>query len=70
MTKKSMSVRQKVDLWKMASQLIDPMIEQHGIELVTSGPMFGPTYKTTKIEQHINHIISVADWLADRDQGV
>ena len=66
-TKRSMTPKQRYDVWLIASQMVDPIIEKHGIELVQTGQMFGPSFKVTAVEQHIDHILKVADWLMDRD---
>ena len=64
---RKMTIKQRFDVWEIASKMVAPLIEQHGIELVQTGQMFGPSFKTTAVEQHIEHILKVADWLMDRD---
>lgn len=46
-----------------AKTLIDPLVEKHGLTEVRSGAPFQVTYTNTPVEQHLEHILRVADWL-------
>jgi hypothetical protein len=46
-----------------AGILIDPIVEKHEIEDIRDGAVFGPFTTSTAVNQHINHILYVADWL-------
>lgn len=54
-------------IFDMASQMIDPIIEKHGLEEYRSAaPVFHSGSMFTKVEQHIDETIKVADWLLGR----
>lgn len=56
-------------VWNVATELVIPIIEDHGLEEYRAGPQNilvpGP-HLVTKVDQNIDHIIRVADWLLDR----
>jgi hypothetical protein len=53
--------------WNMASELVEPIVDRHGLEKYSTGPnIFAQTFKTTCVDQHIDHIMRVADWLLER----
>lgn len=53
--------------WRMAVELVDPIVEKHSLETYRTGPMFGVTSVVPPVEQYIDHIMRVADWLLDKD---
>jgi hypothetical protein len=58
-------MKRRLKAWKMATEIVNPIIEQHGVEDI-SAPGSAPfitSGKITKVEQHITHIMTVADWL-------
>jgi len=67
MARKPITVKQRFDVWEIASKMVAPIIEQHDLEVLTTGNAFTNSFKTSKVEQHIEHILKVADWLMDRD---
>lgn len=54
--------------WEIATELVIPIIEDHGLEEYKTGPAF-LTHGTTmtKVDQNVENIIRVANWLLDRD---
>lgn len=56
-------------VWSIATELVIPIIEDHGLEPFRSGPQNilvpGP-HLVTKVDQNLDAIIRVADWLLDR----
>lgn len=58
-----MKISKRSHIWKHATELVAPIIEQHGLETYKSGSMFGPYSTFTPVDQHIEQIIRVADWL-------
>jgi len=60
---------ERIKAWKKASELVEPIIERHGLEIVAvGGAMFtNPPVKHTKVDQHIDHIMRVAEWLREED---
>lgn len=57
-------------LWNMASDLVAPVIAEHGLESYNLGPapIFStPPNKMTKVDQHIGHIQAVAEWLGEME---
>jgi hypothetical protein len=50
----------------MSGQLVAPIIEKHPLEGYMSGaPAFSTGPPVTPSEQHLDHIIRVADWLLE-----
>lgn len=56
-------------VFESANELVKPIIEQHGLEEYKQGSVafFSTPSTMTKVDQHIDQIIRVADWLLDRD---
>jgi len=58
-------------VWTMAKEMVDPIVEQHGVETHGIGPaniFQAPPSKSTKVDQHIGHILQVSDWLIDEEE--
>lgn len=56
--------RKKV--WDMAEEMISPIIEKHGLELYsTSGSLISASGVWTPVDQHLNHIFTLAEWLVN-----
>lgn len=52
-----------------ASVMLEPLVEQHGIEdHKDGGAIFVNGATVTKIDQHIDHIMRIADWLMIREE--
>jgi hypothetical protein len=49
--------------YKEASALIQPVVDKHGFQKYTQGPMFGHVSVYSPVEQHVEQILRVADWL-------
>lgn len=44
--------------------MVAPIVEQHGIEeSKIGGALFVSPTTLTKVDQHLSHIMNVADWL-------
>ena len=59
-------VQRRIDIFEKACELVAPIIERHGVENYKIGNqvmVHGTTM--TKSEQHIDHILRVADWLLE-----
>lgn len=63
MTLDSRHINLRQEAWNIATELIDPIIAEHGLETFRTGPPFGHTTTFTKVDQHIDHVIRIADWL-------
>lgn len=64
---------ERLDAWITAESLVGRIVEQHGLEeieetagmltsIITSSPVTNPS---TKVDQHIEHIMNVANWLLE-----
>lgn len=59
----------KIEDFKTAVTLVDPIIQEHGLQdqegskniFMTQGVSF------SKVDQHVDHVIRVADWLGEED---
>lgn len=49
--------------WETASDLVGPIVDKHELAPVNIGGMFNVTQTQTRVSQHLNHIMDVADWL-------
>lgn len=56
-------MEERIEAWKAASNLVEPIVTQHELEVIKNGGLFGPYYTNTKVEQHVSEILRVADWL-------
>ncbi len=52
----------RTEAWVTASKLVQPIVNEYELEDYPVGPMFTAS-TNTKVDQHINHIMNVADWL-------
>lgn len=55
----------KKDAWKEANILVEPIVDKHGIKATTSGNILALSVESTPVEQHIAHIMFVAEWLME-----
>lgn len=68
-TTDSVSFRRVV--WETANDLVAPIVEKHGLEEYRTAPsslaaaIASTNVSTTftKVDQHVSHIMAVADWL-------
>lgn len=59
----------RINAWMTAKDLVDPIVEQHGIEKYVPGStIFGSGSTVTPVQQHINHIFEVAEWLLEKGE--
>ncbi len=56
----------RIEAWVKASVLVQPIVAEHGLEEYHVGPMFTAS-TNTKVDQHLNHIMTTADWLLGMD---
>jgi len=56
----------RTEAWVTASGLVQPLVLDHGLEAYPIGQIFSAS-TNTKVDQHINHIMNVADWLLGVD---
>lgn len=55
-------------VWLQAAEMIDPVVDKHGLEQYALGPapvFTTPPNKMTPVDQHLGHIQQVADWLME-----
>lgn len=56
----------RATVWRLAEQMVSGLVEQHGLqEIKTSGVLFAPPSPVTAVEQHLDAIERVANWLLD-----
>lgn len=61
-------VNLKKQVWLTAQELVVPLVEDHGLEETKSGGMlFVAPHTVTKVDQNIDAIQRVADWLLEDD---
>jgi hypothetical protein len=59
----------KLEAWIQAVNLVTPIIEKFTIEKKSgSSNIFGNTGTITPVEQYIDHVIFVAEWLLDAEE--
>lgn len=64
---KRVAYREKVFI--KASVMLEPLVEQHGIEdHQDGGQLFVRGVTVTAIDQHLDHIMRIADWLMIREE--
>ena len=53
--------------WKKAAHLVEPIVEKHGLKQYAPGASIfvTGTSVSTPVDQHINHILTVAEWLLE-----
>lgn len=49
--------------WEAASEIVEQIVDKHELTAISNGSMFNVVTVHTKVAQHINHIMDVADWL-------
>lgn len=55
---------ERLAAFNAAKELIEPIVDKHGLEPVKmAAPAFTQTSTLTQVDQHISHILDVADWL-------
>lgn len=60
-------MERKLEAWTLAAELVKPIIEQHTLKQTSPGSSMFATGNTviTPVDQHIEHIIGVAEWLME-----
>lgn len=58
-------VAHKKIIFEMARDLVEPLTEKYELQTVRTGSVFTTISETTPIEQHLDHILRVADWLVE-----
>lgn len=49
-----------------ANGFVEPIIDKHGLEpYVLGSSIFNPTSKFTKVDQHLDQVLRIADWLLE-----
>lgn len=60
----------RLKAWEQASQLVASIIAEHGLEIYKgAAPAFSTPSIFTKVDQHIDHIMNVANWLLQGDNN-
>lgn len=50
-----------------AAELVQPIVEQHGLETMgVGGNLMAPATKLSAVDQHVDQIIRLADWLLEK----
>jgi hypothetical protein len=64
---KEFEITTRIRLFKKASKLIAPIIAEHGIESYRGGggAVLVPGQMYSAVDQHIEHILNVANWLEE-----
>lgn len=57
----------KAEAWQRAVDMVEPIIEEYALERYSVDNINGATTTFTEIDQHIDQIIRVADWLLDKE---
>lgn len=50
-------------VWEIAGEMIDPIVEKHGLEKQVVGGLVIPQTVYSKVDQHLDSIERVAQWL-------
>lgn len=59
-------MEKKMQAWLFATGMVQPIVEQHGLEKYpTGGNIFSPGTTITPVDQHIDSALRVADWLLE-----
>lgn len=63
-------MEERFKAWQLATQMVGPIIEEYGVEpyRVNGGP-FNTGTTMTKVDQTIDSLIRVADWLLEGNNG-
>lgn len=62
-------IQHREKIFIKASVMLEPLVEQHGIEdHQDGGQLFVRGVTVTAIDQHLDHIMRVADWLMIREE--
>jgi hypothetical protein len=56
---------ERFEAWQMAYAMVTPIVEQHGLQTYRNGSPFGPGVTYTPVEQHVEQVTRVADWLLE-----
>lgn len=53
--------------WQAAAEMVEPIVDRFGLQPYRNTSGFVHQSTTTAVDQNIDQIIRVADWLLDRD---
>ena len=59
----------KREAWLCAVDMVEPIIEEHALEQYSVDSLAGTTMTHTELDQHIDQIIRVADWLLEDQEN-
>lgn len=60
----------RIEAFKVAMELLKPIVDEHGLTEYKTGPIFGPDMVFTPVDQHLNATIQLADWLLEEEPVV
>lgn len=59
----------KLEALRLAESIVEPIVEKHGLKEYKGGaPVLYQASTFTVVDQHIDHILHVADWLLGNDR--
>lgn len=59
-------VQRRIEVFNIAARMVSGLVLEHGLETYTNaGSILVNGYNVTKVDQHLDHILRVADWLLD-----
>jgi hypothetical protein len=68
MTISKVEMAKKLDAWYAATKAVEPIIEKHGLVQHRVGNIVATTATFSPVDQHIDHIVRVADWLLETEE--
>lgn len=58
---------ERLEAWGAARVMVQEIVDQHGLEdQKMGGPVFRSSPTITKVDQHLQHIVHIADWLLNK----
>lgn len=60
------TMAERITAWNTATELVLPIVALHGVKPYNLGQVFKQDARYTEVDQHINSVISVADWLLEK----
>lgn len=65
----SLNIAKRVVIWEKAVSMVNPIIEKHGFKTYRLGDPFGNGSTFTEVDQHVEAILRVADWLINEENN-
>jgi len=62
------NLRERVAAWTQACLAVDKLVAEHGVKSYDLGGPLNRITRVTELDQHIDNIIRVADWLLDNPE--